>query len=109
MYSSMMQHCHERYRQFASKGERHAMSIKSKSTQIYAMSEDVCSLAPFLFSNVTVYRYLFMKSSWNLTIDPTHSVPGARNVVLKCSVPSFWPKPLPATRQTPVASSSFRQ
>lgn len=51
------------------------------------------------------YLYLFMNSSWNLTMEPTHSVPGARKVVRKCSEPSFWPKPLPGTTHTPVASS----
>lgn len=54
----------------------------------------------------SLYRYLSMNSSWNFTIDPTHSVPGARNVVRKCKVPSFCPNPLPATTHTPVASSN---
>lgn len=57
--------------------------------------------------HVVVYRYLFKNSSWNFTIDPTHSVPGARNVVRKCKVPSFCPNPLPATTHTPVASSNL--
>jgi len=54
-------------------------------------------------------RYSLIKSLWNLTMLPTHSVPGARKVVRKCRVPSFWPKPEPGTTHTPVASSRRMQ
>jgi hypothetical protein len=50
-----------------------------------------------------------INSSWNFTSRSVHSVPGAKNVVLKCSVPSFCPNPLPATTHTPVASSMRKQ
>lgn len=83
----MMQHCHENIAGCIQIGERYAMS---KSTQNLHMSEAIHSrlLRPSPM-RMTIYLYLFMKSSWNLTIDPTHSVPGARNVVRKCRVPSF--------------------
>lgn len=54
-------------------------------------------------------RYSSINSLWNFSILPTHSVPGAKNVVRKCSVPSFCPNPLPGTIQTPVASSKRMQ
>lgn len=57
----------------------------------------------------SVYENSFMKPAWKSVIRPTHSVPGARKVVRKCRVPSFWPKPLPGTMQMPVASSRRRQ
>ena len=47
--------------------------------------------------------------SWNARILPTHSVPGAKNVVRKCNVPSLCPKPDPGTTQTPVASRRRKQ
>ena len=56
-----------------------------------------------------IYRYLSINSWWNLMMLPTHSVPGARNVVRKCSVPSFCPKPEPGTTHTPVLSSRRMQ
>jgi hypothetical protein len=59
--------------------------------------------------SLAIYLNSSINSLWNLTILPVHSVPGARKVVRKCSVPSFWPKPDPGTTHTPVASSKRKQ
>ena len=65
-----------------------------------------CRLAPA--TPTQIYLYLSMNSLWNLTMLPTHSVPGAKKVVRKCRVPSRWPNPEPGTTQMPVASSRRR-
>ena len=62
-----------------------------------------------LLDHEKVQRNSSMNSLWNFSILPTHSVPGARNVVLKWRVPSFCPNPLPGTMHTPVASSRRMQ
>lgn len=59
--------------------------------------------------SVFLYLYFSMNPSWNFEILDTQSVPGAKNVVLKCNVLGFCPNPLPGTTQIPVPSRSSRQ
>lgn len=81
-----------------------AKSIRAPNTSQSHTVKDTTSRR-----QVPLHRYLSINSLWNLVILPTHSVPGAKNVVRKCKVPSFCPKPAPGTMQIPVASSICKQ